>query len=320
MPLCLGSPALRADAPLTARQRPVPQRLAATPRVATPRTRRAAVRFACRASAAPAPSLLSQQLLASATVAAAVFTLGSLLSRAGRERWRSLFASWVAKLPSNASVRRSLGWLLAISVTKGLEGASGLPLLNWVYVAFFGSTMLQAISAAAAAGSQRAAVAVAAAAAAEASGGGEAQPAPPRESLQESLASSFERSLFTSRFPELEGDEVLCCAPVMLGSAGSSAQGQLYVTASALAFHGAFGRSRRIIAASAVLSCQLEGAQRLGRALTLLNLEVEGAGLVTLTAVNEEGVAALRRTQALCERTVGDDESETTSALIEPLS
>ena len=268
--------------------------LAPSRRAARP-ARRPARLSPCVAAAASPELLLAKQLAASACVAAGLLTLGSLFSAAGRQRWASLVSSWQAVLPANPAFRRALAWLPVIAVAKWLEASFGLPLLNWIYVAMAAQTYAAYV---ATAKQQRQT------AGGDAVPGGEA--GAPAAAAGPGGLNGLARNLFATRFPELADHEVLALAPAMIGdtSSGGQAQGQLYVTPTTVAFHGAFGRTRRIIALADVIEARLErpdGTQAKGRSLTVLQLTT-AEGAVTLTAVDMlGGTDALTRIAQLCD-------------------
>jgi hypothetical protein len=240
---------------------------------------------------------LAKQLAASACVAAGVLAVGSLFTDAGRQRWGALVSSWQGMLPSNPAFRRALAWLPVIAVAKGLESFLGLPILNWVYIAIAAQTYAAYVTAAK---EQRAA------APSDGAPGGEAGARSGAAASAPGGLNALARNLFANRFPELAQQEVLAVAPAMMGDAasGGQAQGQLYVTTSTVAFHGAFGRTRRIIALADVIDARLErpdGSQARGRSLTVLQLAL-AEGTVTLTAVDMlGGTDALTRIAQLCD-------------------
>ena len=275
---------------------------ASTPQLASRRPARPARRAArlspslCVAAAASPELHLAKQLAASACVAAGVLALGSLFTDAGRQRWAALVSSWQALLPANPAFRRALAWLPVIAVAKGMESVLGLPILNWVYIAIAAQTYAAYVTAAK---EQRAA------APSDGAPSGEASTLGTAVSASGGL-NGLARNLFANRFPELAQQEVLAVAPAMMGdtASGGQAQGQLYVTTSTVAFHGAFGRTRRIIALADVSDARLErpdGSQARGRSLTVLQLAT-AEGPVTLTAVDMlGGTDALTRIAQLCD-------------------
>ena len=249
------------------------------------------------AAATVSPELaLTKQLAASASVAATVLVISSLCTSSGRQRWADLLSNWQNALPANPAFRRALAWLPVIVAAKWLESVAGLPLLNWVYVAIGAQTF------AAYAGTlsqQQAGTPVAEAAAAPREVVGTEQSGTAAGGGLNGLA----RNLFATRFPELASEEVMALAPAMLADAsGSQAQGQLYVTASSVAFHGAFGRSRRIISLGTVTEAQLAMPDaQTQRSLSVLRLTTGDGQLVVLSAVNLlGGTDALQRIAQLC--------------------
>jgi len=250
----------------------------------------------CAASPPLGPELLTlKSVVASASVAAALVTVFSLCSATGRARWAQLFSSWTAALPASPQLRRAMAWLPVIACAKALEGAFGLPVLNWVYVAMLASTAMQAISGAAAASAQRQAQQPSAPA-------GSVAPSAPASEAGAGGINALARSLFATRFPELAGEtEVIATSPVMLSEAGGvQAQGQLYLTGSYVAFHGAFGRARRVVALRDVQHARQEAGAQKGRALSLLHLET-ASGRLTFTAVDALGGGdALASVASMC--------------------
>ena len=237
------------------------------------------------------------QVLGSACVAALLFVLASVCTRAGRSRWAGLFAGWAAALPESPAARRALAWLPLIVVAKGLESAFGLPLLNWVYVAFGASTVLQAVSTVAA---QKPVVPWAPSAGSVPPSAPTPSPTPQTQQAAGPAGpggiNALARGLFGQRFPALQAEYVLSTSPAMLtSSAGVQTQGQLYVTAQHLAFHGAFGRNARTfrladISAAEPYDMPRGDSQSKGnQQLATLRVDVEGDGVVLLTAVNMLG-------------------------------
>ncbi len=237
-------------------------------------------------------------MFGSACFAAAAVLLASLLTASGRRRWSALFASWRDALPANPALRRSLAWLPIIAVARTLESAFGLPLLNWVYVAFGASTLLAGIAATAAAPPTVPWAPVSA-------GGGFAPPQQPPQAPQAAPPpppggaglggiNAIARGLFTQRFPALAAETLLSTSPVMMTSpGGAQAQGQLYLTASHVAFHGAFGRNSRTVALVDVIAAATEapaGAAAGGAAAQMCVLRLTLAeGPLTLAALNMLG-------------------------------
>jgi hypothetical protein len=231
----------------------------------------------------------------SACFAAAAVLLASLLTPSGRRRWSDLFASWRDALPANPALRRSLAWLPVIAVARGLESLSGLPLLNWVYVAFGASTLLAGIAATAAAPPV---VPWAPAAA-----GGtfvppqaqqQAQAPPPPGGAGVGGINAIARGLFSQRFPALASEALLGTSPVMMTAPGGvQTQGQLYVTPRHVAFHGAFGRNSRAMALADVVDAAVEapaGAGVGGAAAQMCVLRLSlPEGPLTLAALNMLG-------------------------------
>jgi len=239
---------------------------------------------------------LTKQLAASASVAATVLLIASLCTSSGRQRWAELLSNWQNALPANPAFRRALAWLPVIVAAKWLESVAGLPLLNWVYVAIGAQTF---VAYAGTLSQQQAGTPVAEAAAAPREVVGTEQSGTAAGGGLNGLA----RNLFATRFPELASEEVMALAPAMLADAsGSQAQGQLYVTASSVAFHGAFGRSRRIISLGTVTEAQLAMPDaQTQRSLSVLRLTTGDGQQVVLSAVNLlGGTDALQRIAQLC--------------------
>lgn len=217
--------------------------------------------------------------------------LGSLLTRGGRARWAELLSGWRDTLPANPALRRALAWLPLVAVAKALEALFGLQLLNLVYVAFAASSILQGISQTAATPPP---VPWAGAAASAAADGEAASPPPqhPAAAAQQAARmggiNSLALSLFAQRFPELAAQPVVVTSPAVLSAAaGAATQGQLYVTASHVAFHGTFGRGARVVPLADISAAAAEPA---AAALSVLLLSTP-EGELRLTAVNAMGGA-----------------------------
>jgi len=224
-------------------------------------------------------------------VAAAAVVLFSLLTRGGRARWAELLSGWRDALPANPALRRALGWLPLVAVAKALEALFGLQLLNLVYVAFAASSILQGITQTAASPPP-----VPWAGAAGAAGGEAALPpqqqqhpaAAAQQAARMGGINSLALSLFAQRFPDLAAQPVLATSPAVLTvAAGAATQGQLYVTASHIAFHGTFGRGARVVPLANVTAAAAEPAAAQLSVLLLATPE----GELRLTAVNAMGGA-----------------------------
>jgi hypothetical protein len=249
---------------------------------------------ACAAAAAtPSTAALPASVLGSACVAAAATVLLSLCTRSGRARWAALFVGFRQALPANPSLRRALAWLPLVAVAKLLESLFGLPLLNLVYVAASASTVLQAIAAAQALPPSvpwAGAAGATAATAATAADGTAPSPVHPAAAAQQAARmvgiNQLALGLFAQRFPELAAQPVLATSPaVVSAAAGDTAQGQLYVTASHVAFHGTFGRGARVVPLADITAATVEPAT---------------AQLSVLLLATPEGELRVTAVQAMC--------------------
>jgi len=287
----LRAPAQRERAEADAAAASAPARLLPrrSPALRSRAGRRASV--VCTASAALSPALVSslKGVLGSACVAGVAVVLGSLLTSGGRARWAELLAGWREALATRPALRRALGWLPLVALAKLLESVfGGLPLLNLVYVALGAGTILQTISQSAATPPAVPWAGVARPAEAD---GTAAAPLHPAAAAQQQAArtggiNSLALGLFAQRFPALASQPVLATSPAVLTvAAGASTQGQLYLTASHVAFHGTFGRGARVVPLADVAAATPQPPAAQLSVLLLATPE----GELRLTAINAMG-------------------------------
>lgn len=244
----------------------------------------------------PADAQSLRVLFTSAAFAAGLLALGSLLLPSGRKRWASLLAGWRDALPANASLRRAIAWLPVIAAAKTCEALTGLPLLNWVYIASSASIILQGIAESARANAP-AAAAAAAARAASSSSAPAAAAAPPQPAFAPGPGgiNALAAGLFSNRFPELAGEALVSTSPAMLDvvpgtpapPSAKPSQGQLYVTARHVAFHGAFGRSKWVARLDCLVDARASPAP--SPSLIRTTLVTEDGEAVAVTAVRAMG-------------------------------